>query len=156
MTNEHTEILNDVFCDVTEKLAFMFGEPSEKDELPPVDTECIEARMTFAGPMTGSLTMAVPVEMCPIIAANVLGMEPDDESVQARATDALTELLNVICGNILTAIAGEQPVFDLTVPTAHALSAEDWAKLLEDPDTLAFVLEDLPALLQLKLESLPT
>ena len=151
MPNEHSEILQEVFCDVVEKLAFMFGEVAEKDDMPPVEGESIQARMAFTGPMSGSLLVAAPVEMCPVIAANVLGMEPDDENVQTRATDALKELLNVICGNALTAIAGEDPIFDLTVPEASLLSSESWAQLLDDPETLTFIVEDQPVLLQLKI-----
>ena len=151
MPNEHDEILQEVFCDVVEKLAFMFGEAIEKEDLPPVENEGIEANMAFSGPINGTLILATPIEMCPLIAANVLGMEPDDENVQARATDALKELLNVICGNALTAIAGEDPIFDLTVPEARKLTAEEWAALLSAPETLAFNVEDQPVLLQLKI-----
>jgi len=151
MPNEHDELLQEVFCDVVEKLAFMFGETAEQSEMPPVGEENIEAKMAFTGPFKGSLILATPVEMCPLIAANVLGMEPDDENVLARATDALKELLNVICGNALTAIAGEDPIFDLTVPEAGMLSADGWSALLEAPDTLAFIVEDQPVLLQLKI-----
>ena len=72
--------------------------------------------MTYSGGMTGSISLIVPDDVCPEIAANVLGKDPDDAIVAAQSADALKEVLNVLCGNILTAVAGESPVFDLSVP----------------------------------------
>lgn len=152
MQTKHKEVLEEVFNDVAEKLAFMFSEPVEKTEMPTPETECVLAKMSFRGPLTGRVALASSVELCPLIAANVLGMEPDDEGVEARGADALQELLNVICGNALTAVGGEQAVFDLTVPEMTSLTPEAWNELADDSDTLAFIMEDYPVLLQFKLD----
>ena len=52
--------------------------------------------------------------MLPGLAANMLGV--DEAPGSAEQADALGELANVLCGNLLPAIAGEQHVFILEAP----------------------------------------
>jgi len=156
MQTEQKELLSRAFCDVIEKLAFMFGEPTPKEDLPRTATDYIEVKMTFSGPTRGSLALIVPTEMCEEIAANVLGMEPDDELVIKQAIDALKEVLNVTCGHVLTSVAGEKPVFDLTVPVATEIDAAAWEQFLNDPETLSFIVDDNPAALKFLMEETAT
>jgi CheY-specific phosphatase CheX len=81
----------------------------------------------------------------------MLGVGPEDERVMDRARDALKEVLNVTCGGILTHIAGDQPVFDLTVPEVDEVDGEAWRTLAGDAGTAAFMVDDYPALLKLQL-----
>jgi hypothetical protein len=60
----------------------------------------------------------------------------------------------VICGNVLTAIAGEGPVFDLSVPTVSNLDGQAWSARLNEPDTCVFLVDDSPVLVHLSSESL--
>jgi CheY-specific phosphatase CheX len=141
---------------VFEKLAFMFGEPTPKDDMPRDGAEFIEVKMGFVGPSQGSLKMVVPTEMCEEIAANVLGMDPEDDLVRERALDALKEMLNVTCGHILTSTAGEGPIFDLTVPVVREIDGVAWAAFLDDPETLSFIVDDSPAALKFTMEEKAT
>ncbi len=152
MQTERRELLSEVFCDVLEKFAFMFGEPTPKEDLPREATEYIEVRMDFVGPTQGSLVLVVPAEMCEEIAANVLGMEPEDDLVRKQALDALKEVLNVTCGHVLTSIAGEEPVFDLTIPVVAEIDATAWEEFLNDPETLSFIVDDNPTALRFSME----
>jgi chemotaxis protein CheY-P-specific phosphatase CheC len=152
MKSEREELLNEVFCDVFEKLAFMFGEATPKEDMPRDAGEFIEVRMEFSGYTQGFLEMVVPSEMCEEIAANVLGMDPEDDLVRERALDALKEMLNVTCGHILTSTEGEEPVFDLTVPTVRELDGAAWTAFLDDPETLSFMVDDSPAALKFTME----
>jgi len=156
MQTERKEVLNQVFCDVFERLAFMFGEPTPKEDLPEDSTEFVQVKMGFNGPTQGSLEFVVPVEMCEEIAANVLGMDPDDELVRERALDSLKEMLNVTCGQLLTSIAGEGPVFDLSIPSVTDLDRAGWAGFLSDPETLTFLVDDSPAALRFAMEEKAT
>lgn len=146
MRNENAEKLGQAVIDVFEKLAFMFGEVIPKEELPSVPGGYVKSSMTFKGPFTGVLAMAVPEEMCVDIAANVLGLEAEDKLARDRASDALKEVLNVICGNALTAIAGPEPLFELTVPDFSPISETEWGALIDDFDSMAFLIDENPAL----------
>ena len=50
------------------------------------------------------------------LAANMLGIDEDEEIEETQKHDALKEALNVICGNVLPAIAGRQAVFNIGAP----------------------------------------
>lgn len=56
--------------------------------------------MSFTGAMQGECLLMVPEALCPEIAANILGLDTDDELAAMRAQDALKELLNVTCARI--------------------------------------------------------
>jgi chemotaxis protein CheY-P-specific phosphatase CheC len=152
MLNEETrEKISESFCDVLEKMAFMFGELIGTDDLPPAGDKYYRTHMSFKGAMNGSLAMAVPEQMCAEVAANVLGVDLDSEMADEQSCDALKELLNVACGNILIAIAGEEPLFDLQPPEIELIGKDRWRTILDDEDTLAFNVDENPVLLNLKL-----
>lgn len=149
MGNDYTGELTRIFSDVLEQFAFMFADPPES-ESPALGEDLIVASMTFRGPFQGALTLAAPRSMGPVLAANVLGLDPDDELVSRAPFDALKELLNVTCGNVLTAIAGEEPVFDLTVPEIEERPAGDWGSLHAADNTIYYLVDDFPVLLHLE------
>lgn len=155
MKTNPMEALRDGFCEAVETLAFMFAEPANKDDLHAQGSEFIEVKMGFAGGMQGAMALVVPAEMPVRIAANVLGMEPDDEFVVERGIDAVKEVLNVTCGRFLTLYAGEKPVFDLSVPETATWSAQQWQAMLAEPGTLAFLVDDMPVLLALSMKGDP-
>lgn len=144
MKTEYEEAILRVVPDVMEKMAFMFADPADKENLCAVEDELVSVRMTFSGPFNGELDLVAPVSICPSLAENILG-EFNEENPE-KAYDALKEVLNVICGNLLIEIAGEQPVFDLTVPQISPVERAEWDIRLQDPDVLAFQVEDQPLL----------
>lgn len=150
MTTNHKEMLTKVLCDVLENFAFMFGDLV--DEVPEYPGDVLRATMRFIGPFQGGLSLAVPREICPQIAANVIGLEPDDEKVNTHAEDAIKELLNVTCGQVLTTMAGVEPVFDLTVPVIDPVDEGGWSDMIEAPNTVIVLVDDFPMILHLDVE----
>jgi hypothetical protein len=71
-------------------------------------------RVAFSGPRSGELVVRVSRHLLPAIAANMLGEGELPEASLER--DALGELANVICGNVLPAIWGPATVFHLAPP----------------------------------------
>jgi len=106
------ETLYDVAEEVFESLAFILlmldEEPAQTDG----GTEVV-ARIEFSGHFEGALFESVSAEMLPAIAANMLGLEGDPPPSPDQQSDALKELLNVICGNFLPRIASAEAVFDV-------------------------------------------
>ena len=153
MQQNHKELLDKVFCEVIENLAFMFAETMGNEEAAGLDGEGVRAHMAFSGPFQGAIELATPRALCSELAANVLGVDAEDELTGIQAEDAIKELLNVTCGHVLTVLAGEEPVFDLTVPTVTPMSASEWAALAADPNAATLLVEDKPVLLRLRLES---
>ncbi len=150
MLSDNQATLNQVFTSVLEQLAFMFAETTEESE-PEIDgAGIVQTRMGFRGPYHGHMELIVPRNMCEELAANVLGLEPDDEMVLRAPFDALKELLNVTCGNVLTTLAGEEPIFDLSIPTVEQHEPDQWAVFRSREDTLFVLVDDFPVLLYLE------
>ncbi len=142
-----------VFSQVSENLVFMFTEEWYEEERPLTEKTFALAQVRFTGPFNGSLSIVVPESLCAPIKANMLGAELAGGIAGKRPYDALGELLNVTCGHLLTALAGEDPVFNLTPPEAMAVDRARWDAIKRQPDTAALLLEDLPVLLLLERES---
>jgi len=143
------EIMDATFCSVVERVAFMFGDGVPVDALEPPEPPLIHTSMTFKGPVCGSLALTLPLGMGSDLAANALGAEPGDTVSEEQAIDAVNELLNVTCGQIVTALAGEKPAFRLTVPQAQVLDEDVWETYCAMPNTQGYAVDDYPVLLQL-------
>jgi len=86
---------------------------SDTQRAAPVD---VAMAVSFSGPLNGWLVLKATSHILPAIAENMLGSDiVDDPSVER---DALGELANVICGNLLPLIGGAQAVFVLSAPQA--------------------------------------
>jgi len=152
MTEHLQETVTTTFVDVVEKLTFMFGEHVAMDDVAPGHEPWTEARMAFSGDVTGSLAVIVPQSLQPEIAANILGLDHDMLQQTEVLNDALREMLNVVCGHVIRALAGPSCHFDLVTPQNVELSPEELRELMDDPDTTAYMLDDEPVLMNLKLE----
>ena len=101
------EAIGDVLAGATqialETTAFLFAEPgaqaadADADAPPPT----FVATVAFEGAHSGALTVEFPARLMPVLAANVLG--EDDSPSDETQRDALGELANIICGNVLPA-----------------------------------------------------
>lgn len=107
-------ILFKVTQKVLEKLAFIFSFPFDEG-----DPECMEpdikAVVTFTGLFSGKLILSISEPVLTELSANMLGVE-EDETAREQHHDALKELINVVCGNLLPEICGDKMVFDFALP----------------------------------------
>lgn len=71
-------------------------------------------RVDFDGPFRGSVVLRVAEAVVDAAAANMLGISAAPDAEARR--DALGELANVICGNLLPEVAGRAAVFALRAP----------------------------------------
>lgn len=126
MKYEFKEAVTEAFSHVLENLAFMFTEVAEDEGSTETPEKSLCARVSFRGVRSGCLTLTVPVDLSLEIAANIMGLETDDPDMDAQLPDVIKELANVTCGHILTAIAGEEPVFDLSIPTVEVVDGAFW------------------------------
>jgi len=148
MPHEHAEQVEQVFTDVMEQMAFIFVDPAEADELPPDVPGLLRVSMAFRGAAEGSLTLLTSEDICTELAANITG---DDDAAAADpqvGQQALMELVNVICGQLLTAVAGSEPVFDLTPPRLDEADSAAWSRACTDEAALRFMADDQPFVLR--------
>ncbi|MFP4055027.1 MAG: response regulator [Phycisphaerae bacterium] len=112
---EYDEVLQAVAEETMMSLAFMFAMPEAEAPEPDLD-ECCLACVDFEGPFEGTLFLRAPLGMLPELASNMLGLDDVEEVPVDHQRDALKELINVICGNLLPKIAGSEAVFKVSAP----------------------------------------
>jgi len=126
MNKKLDETLGRVAEEVFESLAFVLpafeeeGDPAERyaggdseESAPPEAADSTAASISFAGPFEGTLALSASNELLPAIAANMLGLDFGQVPSQEIQRDALKELLNVTCGNLLSEVAGEEAIFNV-------------------------------------------
>ncbi len=115
----------------------------------------LSAVVAFNGEFSGLLVITIPQELARSFAANMLGIEEDDPAAALKSDDAVGEILNMICGNLLPAVAGTGPEFDIGAP--YEISSFDLAGLLKRHPTkettnVEIIVEDQPVQLALLLD----
>ena len=110
---DHSSKLLAAATSTFEQLGFLFADYELEDfqAKAPLDAA---ARVVFTGPMHGAIDVRVTKALLPRLTQNMLGEE--DTQDEADWADALGEVTNVICGNVLPQIAGPEAVFDLERP----------------------------------------
>ncbi len=141
-----------VVSDIMEQFAFLFPLQISKDEFTIPAEQGVETTICFTGPQNGELRLLLPQSLCTEIAANVLGIEPEDRDAAEKGPDAACELLNMICGRFISDHYGNKDVFELDPPTADAPKRKRWKTMLKDPDSIAFSMMEGSFLLQVNVE----
>jgi chemotaxis protein CheY-P-specific phosphatase CheC len=150
MKEQIEKILYRVTEEVLGKLAFIFSFPQEDREV--MTGPAASASVSFTGPFSGRLLMRISETVLPDMAGNMLGVEKNETTAEHHY-DALKELINVICGNLLPRIGGRKAIFNVgtpqiisdDIPDPAALTA--LAKMEMDEgecDLFLFIQGDLP------------
>lgn len=129
MIEQLKEILSRVAGETLEKLAFMFSFPEDERGDMILDS-AVATSISFAGPFSGRLVMTVSNQLLPELAGNMLGVD-NEETTLDQQHDAFKETINIICGNLLPAIAGKEVVFNIYAP-AIITETEAIKKAIQD------------------------
>ena len=104
---------------IVSEVAYLFLDTLEEENRPDCSQwDCIGIELKFKGYTQGKISVWTTKECAHYIALNMLGSD-DDTSVfnEEKALDALKEVVNIMCGNILTIIYGEDHIFELGLPS---------------------------------------
>jgi len=148
MRRDNREKIKKVCFEIFEQLAFMFAEEIDIDEIQGGDEPFIHAAMSFSGNTSGSIDITMPVSLASQLAKNILGLDESENLDRQHYEDAVCELLNTICGRMLTSLFGEDAVFDLHVPSTQGIEAQHLHELFSSGDCIAFSVEDAPVLVR--------
>jgi CheY-specific phosphatase CheX len=108
------QLIIQVAQEILENLAFLSTRPVE--EVAAVRGDRAAVGVEYSGPTTGILLLDLPSEVLPELAANMLGVDMGEEGDQQQRLDALGELGNVLCGNLLGQASGSEAIFNLKGP----------------------------------------
>lgn len=117
--DQKTATLTTIFSEVLADLAFMFDEDADVGAA--AASAWLETTISYHGPCQGTLRLRCSRDFCALLAANLLGVEPDDQDAGAQAEDAVKEFMNIVCGQLVTALHGAESAFNLTIPEIHRL-----------------------------------
>ncbi len=84
----------------------------------------------FEGPFCGRLELRLYGNLLPTVVANMLG--EDETQSECQQHDALGEIANIVCGNLLPTVAGSRAVFNLGTPQLLGTAASSGKK--ESPE----------------------
>ena len=118
MKDKLDEILRSTAERTFESLAFMLTMPEAHDGAG--QAAAAGASVRFSGPLDGELIVRVCESVLQELAANMLGLEGGSEARDEDRIDALKELTNVMCGNLLPEIAGPAAEFKVSAPSRLA------------------------------------
>ena len=118
MTSTLLPPLRRVAISTFEDLALLLREPAPDPEAPPPPFSHA-ARVVFAGPRCGYVDLRASEG---VVAAAARNMLADDGAAPDLYFDALAELANVICGNLVPSLAAPDDIYRLEAPAAVALA----------------------------------
>jgi len=121
--NYAQDLLAKVAQETFETLAFMYS--VHEQDSPAGAT--VTAEVSFRGPVHGRLILAVSDTMLSALGTNMLGFDDENLVDDAQQRDALKEVLNVICGNLLPMLYNQYDVFDVQAPVIPAAPAPNTA-----------------------------
>ncbi|HSW47302.1 MAG TPA: chemotaxis protein CheX [Phycisphaerae bacterium] len=102
---------------VLEMMAFTFEKPGD---YPGPCADAVRARVGFRGPCEGWVEVTTSRAVIGGLAANMLGQDDGEPPGEQQQLDALGELANIICGNLVQEFGGPAAVFNLTAPQMQA------------------------------------
>lgn len=138
------QVLMESLTEALETMAFMMVMPPEEEM--PTPNESVKGQMDFIGPARGTIELLAPLEFTQAMAANVLGIDPDDSEAAGKSIDAFKELINTTCG-VLTPKLSSSPtdVFDFSIPQAESYpSTEEWEKFVAQENVLILDVDGFP------------
>ena len=136
----YDEILFQTAQETLESLAFLFSFSGEENEDVFADSQ-FSAHVIFTGHFSGQLLLCISKSILSELVQNMLGIEGDEKISIEKMHDGLKELLNVVCGNLLPALAGKQEIFHIAVPTIIPL--EEYKELIQKKSSFSRARLDL-------------
>jgi CheY-specific phosphatase CheX len=70
----------------------------------------------YSGPSSGTITVRATAGFLRGLAANLLGVEPDEVSDESCAQDAIRELANLLAGSVVVELGGRESTYSLGLP----------------------------------------
>ena len=132
-------LLFETLSEVLEDAAFIFTESA--DETLPWNNSILMSSIPYEGQEHGTLSLAVDTMMARLFAANLLGIEPDDDDADRKAGEAVSEILNIVCGVLLERWLGTRNHCRLGIPSTVSLSEDQEMEQLKSSKCNA-ILED--------------
>jgi len=113
---------------IFETMFFTFLDPQgEGQEEEPSDfgssSVFLKSEIGFVGKYSGKLELSVPMGLARTMVSNFIGLE-EEEVLESQAVDMVSELCNMICGNLSSQLDGKN-AWDLTIPKTQPVPRQE-------------------------------
>lgn len=112
MKKKIEKILEEIALNTFEDICFMYPMPELKDAQEKMKLEAV-AEARYHGDHSGSLRIETRGGLLSAVAANILGNSPD---LSRSKKDALGEIANIICGNIVPYLGRGKKGYKIEAP----------------------------------------
>jgi CheY-specific phosphatase CheX len=119
MQQQKSPTLTTIFSEVLANLAFMFTD--EEQVGAGSEESWLETAISYRGPLVGTLQFRCTTGFSVLLAANLLGIDSQEQEAEDKARDAVKEFMNIVCGQLVTVLYGADAVFNLTIPEVTEL-----------------------------------
>lgn len=108
------ERIEELVSHILETMAFVFVEAQEEaEDFGPL----FHSKISYFGPDESTdLFLSASQGFLVELASSMLGMEPNDIDPAVEGLQALDELANIVCGEVIQSIGGEDAVFSQGIP----------------------------------------
>jgi CheY-specific phosphatase CheX len=149
MDNETVkDLLREITTSVLESAAFLFVDEEKIDFSNINETSFRGSRIQFSGFKEGKVFLWMTEEIVDVAARNMLGYDDDYEVNEKQRDDVLMEILNMVTGNLLTGMFGENVIFKLSIP--EIINSEDVPEILPET-TVIFSIDEAPLLISIEM-----
>jgi hypothetical protein len=122
MLNMTHEQLGATTSQVFADTAFLLTEPTAQWEL--FLPDAVHASIGFESDGHGRLVLSLPSELARQLAADMLGVEPEDEAAEASAVNAVAEVANVLAGVLMVELFGADGEWQLGLPKIESTAPQ--------------------------------
>lgn len=134
--------LRKTFSEILGDMAFIFVADPEEEQAP--GEYSLQARISYTGARAGTVQLRCDVRFASLLAANLLGVDVEDPAAAQGELDSLKELMNVVCGHLVTAKYGTDGLFELSMPEVTPVPPDDQATLPEGAEVYVMLAEEFP------------
>ncbi len=141
------EVINETVSGVLEQTAFMFPEPVDMASgVSFEDFEYVLVKLNFSGEKAGEIKMIIPVDFCAELSANLLGEDIGDVDPEENNFDSAKELLNIVSGQLLVNLFGNEALFSLTDLEVKKLEKDAFFSIIEGCEYHCCMVDDYPVI----------
>jgi hypothetical protein len=136
-------LLAEAMVTVAERSFFAYAEVSGPECVEVASGGWYEAAVSFRGPFSGRVLLALPSSLARDLSMSFLGLEPDAVLADPSVADLVGEISNMVCGSWLTGLP-ETACFELTHPEVRTIDAAP-------DDGMVVAVNDQPVVLHLEI-----
>ena len=122
------EIVESTIIKILEESAYMLSDSI--DEFPILGDNFMSAEINFSNDKVGIIQLSAEKGLFVKMASNMLGCEETDDKAFDMKDDSLCEFLNILAGNIITELFGDDVVIDLSLPNfinSESINIDDYS-----------------------------